>query len=80
MEETETGMQEKITAALDGRKQNWLVKKLIEYSDTLPVTELEAKYKLSLYNDVILSRKMNGHEEFQPYELKAISKILKIKL
>lgn len=80
MEETTIRTSDKISNALDGRSQRWLVKKLNEYSDTIPVEDLEIKYKLKNFNDTTLSRKMNEIDEFESYELKAISKILKIKL
>lgn len=76
----ELTVQDKITAALDGRTQTWLVEKINEYSDTIDVEELEVKYKLKIFNDVTLSRKMNNKDEFEVYELKAIGKILKTKL
>jgi hypothetical protein len=72
---------ERIITALDGRTQTWLVSKIKEFAETIEAEEdLEAKYKLSIYNDVTLSRKMNGKDDFEDYELKAIGKILKIKL
>ncbi len=79
MEETTVKIVDKISDALDGRSQRWLVGKLNELSETIPVEELEIKYKLQKYDDTKLSRKMNEIDEFEPYELKAISKILKIK-
>lgn len=68
---------DKIIAALDGRKQRWLVGKMNEYAAN--VSDLTEKYKLTTFNDVKLSRRMNGNDDFEDFELKAISKILKIK-
>lgn len=73
-------VQDKINTALDGRTQTWLVSKIKDYAEGITVDDLEAKYKLTNYTDVILSRKMNKRDAFEQYELKAISKILKIKL
>lgn len=80
MEETAVKIVDKISNALDGRSQRWLVNKINEYSETIPVEELEIKYKLQKYDDTKLSRKMNEIDEFEAYELKAIGKILKIKI
>lgn len=74
----EPSISDKITEALDSRTQKWLVNKIKQYSENV-INEPE-KFKLWSLTDVMLSRKMNGHSEFEPYELKAISKILKIKL
>lgn len=70
----ETTIQDKIKIALDGRTQNWLVLKIIDYGLREGIDELIR------FTDVKLSRRMKGMETFTPTELKAISKILKIKL
>lgn len=77
MEIKEPTITEKITTALDGRTQVTLVDKIHEYAETLP-DGLE-KDLLLKFTDVKLSRKMNNRDSFEQYELKAISKILKIK-
>lgn len=74
----EPTVSEKITKALDGRTQVTLVDKIREFAETMP-DGLERDMLLK-FTDVKLSRKMNGRDNFDAYELKAISKILKIKL
>lgn len=68
---------EKIVKALDGRTQITLVDKIKDYAATMP--EGLEKDMLSKFTDVKLSRKMNGRDQFEAYELKAIFRILKIK-
>lgn len=78
MEIQEPTVIEKIIKALDGRTQLTLVDKIHEYAATMP--EGLEKDMLIKFTDVKLSRKMNNRDEFEAYELKAIGKILKIKI
>lgn len=55
-------LAEKIDRAADGRKQGWIVGKMID-----------AGIKM---DEVKFSRKKKGHEEFTPEELAALSEIL----
>lgn len=77
MEIQEPTISEKITKALDGRTQVTLVDRVKDYANGLP--ESLEKEALLKFTDVKLSRKMNGRDTFEAHELKAISKILKIK-
>ena len=77
MEIQEPTVADKINKALDGRTQVTLVDKIRDFAETM--SEGEEKYMLKKFTDVKLSRKMNGRDTWEPYELKAISKILKIK-
>jgi hypothetical protein len=74
VETEEISISDKINKALDGRSQVWLVDKVKEYGET------NNDDNLKLFTDVKLSRRMKEREDWKSNELKAIGKILKIKL
>lgn len=71
-------VEQQILNGLDGRTQSWLVDKVKEYTSTLE--EGEEKKVLSTFTDVYLSRKMNKKMDWHPYELNAVSFVLKTEI
>lgn len=58
----------------EGRKKIWLVAQVKQMGED------KNDRKLKAFTDQKLSRRINGHEPFEPNLVKAINKILKIKL